>query len=86
MITDMQPYIPWFLDCNKERYPYWFGRKDPRNEVYFQKIVEFGKSINFVRMKLCPHLFGGAMVTCFFEDKEQRCKDGQSCSVKWNKE
>ena len=24
--TDVEHYIPWFLDCNRERYPYWFGR------------------------------------------------------------
>ena len=29
--TDVQKYIPWFLECNKERFPYWFGNTDPRN-------------------------------------------------------
>ena len=28
---DVTPYVPWFLDCNKQRFPYWFGHPDPRN-------------------------------------------------------
>ena len=28
---DVEPHIPWFLACNADRYPYWFGKPDPRN-------------------------------------------------------
>ena len=28
---DVDPHIPWFLACNQERYPYWYGHPDPRN-------------------------------------------------------
>ena len=31
-VQDMKKYIPWFLNCNKDRYPYWFGKPDPRNK------------------------------------------------------
>ena len=31
-VTDIEPFIPWFLTCNPARYPYWFGRPDPRNQ------------------------------------------------------
>ena len=31
---DVEPHVPWFLACNSERYPYWFGKPDPRN-YYF---------------------------------------------------
>ena len=25
-------YIPWWLECNPARYPYWFGNPEPRNK------------------------------------------------------
>ena len=28
---DVTPYVPWFLACNRQRFPYWFGHPDPRN-------------------------------------------------------
>ena len=31
-VTDVEKYIPWLLDCNPARYPYWFGKVDPRNK------------------------------------------------------
>ena len=64
-MTDKKAFIPWFLNCNRERLPYWFGKKDPRNEVFDREIRKFGKTINFYRIKMCQQLFGGAPVTCF---------------------
>ena len=64
-MTDKKAFIPWFLNCNRERLPYWFGKKDPRNEVFYREIRKFGKTINFYRIKKCRQLFGGALVTCF---------------------
>ena len=29
--TDVIPPLPWFLACNPARFPYWYGRPDPRN-------------------------------------------------------
>lgn len=26
--------IPWFLNCNPERYPRWFGKSDPRESIW----------------------------------------------------
>ena len=31
LAQDVTPYVPWFLACNKQRFPYWFGDPDPRN-------------------------------------------------------
>ena len=31
-------YIPWWLACNPPRYPYWFGRPDPRNSLLLQEL------------------------------------------------
>ena len=28
---DIQANPPWWLECNPQRYPYWFGKHDPRN-------------------------------------------------------
>ena len=30
-VTDIEKYIPWLLQCNPARYPYWYGKVDPRN-------------------------------------------------------
>ena len=30
-VSDVEKYIPWFLECNPQRFPYWFGELDPRN-------------------------------------------------------
>ena len=40
-ITDMKKYIPWFLDCNRQRYPYWFGKLDPRNKLLFEALKKY---------------------------------------------
>ena len=35
-VNDIDPYIPWWLECNKERFPYWFGEREPRLEQLFE--------------------------------------------------
>ena len=30
-VTDVKKYIPWLLECNPDRFPYWFGKLDHRN-------------------------------------------------------
>jgi len=30
-VTDVVTKLPWWLECNPARYPYWFGHPDPRN-------------------------------------------------------
>ena len=32
-VTDIVSKLPWWLECNPARYPYWFGQSDPRNEL-----------------------------------------------------
>ena len=32
-VTDVPVLLPWFLECNPARFPYWWGRPDPRNTV-----------------------------------------------------
>ena len=29
-------YVPWFLACQPQRFPYWFGEKDARNKDLWQ--------------------------------------------------
>ena len=36
---DVDPHVPWFLACNKERYPYWFGQPDPRNQDFLAALL-----------------------------------------------
>ena len=40
-ITDMERYIPWYLDCNRDRYPYWFGKLDSRNKILFESLQNY---------------------------------------------
>ena len=37
-LADIDTTVPWFLACNKERYPYWYGLPDPRNKVFLQAL------------------------------------------------
>jgi len=30
-VEDISKKLPWFLECNPDRFPYWFGKLDPRN-------------------------------------------------------
>ena len=38
-VEDVEIFIPWFLACNPDRFPYWFGRPDPRNEDLFHQLT-----------------------------------------------
>ena len=40
-ITDMERYVPWYLDCNRDRYPYWFGHLDSRNKILFESLQNY---------------------------------------------
>ena len=40
-VKDMQPFVPWFLSCNRARYPYWFGQPDPRNKDLLRALQKF---------------------------------------------
>ena len=39
---DIEPTVPWFLACNKERYPYWYGLPDPRNQAFLRALQSGG--------------------------------------------
>ena len=45
-VEDMKMYVPWFLACNPERFPYWFGKPDPRNEVLRRGLQKFFQNKN----------------------------------------
>ena len=36
-------YIPWWLACNPQRFPYWFGQPDPRNQ---ELVAEFSSKLS----------------------------------------
>ena len=42
-VTDVPTILPWWLDCHPVRYPYWFGRPDPRNHLLL-KAMQSGES------------------------------------------
>ena len=45
-VDDMEMFVPWFLACNPERFPSWFGKPDPRNEVLRRALQNFFENYN----------------------------------------
>ena len=62
-ITDVSAEVPLSLECNRERFPYWFGLSDPRNEILHNKLTDFKKSVGITGNKLCPFLFSLAYIS-----------------------
>ena len=29
-VSDVVTRVPWWLECNKARFPYWYGAREPR--------------------------------------------------------
>ena len=44
MINDTAKFVPWFLECNAKRYPYWFGKPDKRNRDLQEALKEYFRS------------------------------------------
>jgi len=38
-VTDISKQLPWFLECNPSRFPYWWGLPDPRNAALLAAIT-----------------------------------------------
>ena len=51
-ITDMERYIPWYLDCNRDRYPYWFGKLDSRNSFLAESLQNYFSTIEIKHQTL----------------------------------
>ena len=45
---DVEKYVPWFLDCNPKRYPYWYGKTEPRNKNLFESLGDIRQSLDTV--------------------------------------
>ena len=59
---DVDPEVPYFLQCNKNRYPYWFGKTDPRNEDFMKILQDFRQKHGLHPKVKCPLLFNLAYV------------------------
>ena len=44
---DVKPYLPWFLECNPKRFPYWFGKPDRRYQKMLDIIVALRNKFKF---------------------------------------
>jgi len=42
-VTDVEAYIPWYLECNPDSFPYWFGKPDPRNAALVTAMATIGE-------------------------------------------
>ena len=47
-VLDVEKFVPWFLSCNPNRYPYWFGHPDPRNEDLHRSMQDVNHSLQHV--------------------------------------
>ena len=47
-VRDMEKFVPWFLSCNPERYPYWIGKADPRNKDLLKSMKKVSLSLKHV--------------------------------------
>lgn len=57
-LPHISPKVPEYLLCNKERFPYWFGREDQRNAIFHSIIRKF-VTINEITLspdKNCKYL------------------------------
>ena len=64
MVDDDELYIPWFLDCNRERFPYWFGKEDSRYQNFLNRMKEVKQSFHFPEKRKRPDI-------CFQEYTQQ---------------
>ena len=46
-VHDIDFELPWFLDCNRDRFPYWFGQPDGRNVILLQRMAALRKALHF---------------------------------------
>ena len=68
--ADIKPRLPWFLDCNRERFPYWFRQEEPRNKIILDKLASFSARHGLKPKRLCRQLFEGAEVSCFVNNTQ----------------
>ena len=68
--ADIKPTLPWFLDCNRERFPYWFRKEEPRNQIIHEKLTLFSAKHGLRHRRLCHQLFEGATVSCFVNNSQ----------------
>ena len=38
-------HLPWHLSCNRDRFPYWFGKTDPRNVDLLKAFPAIARSV-----------------------------------------
>ena len=37
-VSDVVTRVPWWLECNKARFPYWYGVREPRLEALYEAL------------------------------------------------
>jgi len=55
--VDIDATAPWFLQCNPKRFPYWFGKPDPRNKNLVDALRRIKKSMRFSESSFYSHLY-----------------------------
>ena len=60
---DVDADVPYHLRCNKDRFPYWYGKHDPRNKKLKERIEKFKQKHKFSVENKCPFIYNLAYVT-----------------------
>ena len=66
---DVKPYLPWFLECNPERFPYWFGKPDGRYQKMLEIMVAFRNKVQYTKQK---EIFRKLFKRYFFPNRKNR--------------
>ena len=59
--SDVDPFVPWFLACNEQRFPYWYGQPDPRNQAFVDALGETNKETGTKTLFLTEGCFDEAL-------------------------
>ena len=59
--SDIDPFVPWFLACNEQRFPYWYGHPDPRNTAFLDALGETNKDMGTKKLFLTEGCFDEAL-------------------------
>ena len=71
--SDIDPFVPWFLACNKQRFPYWYGHPDPRNQAFVDALGETNKDMGTKKLFLTEGCF------------DETLRNDQPCLESWIK-
>ena len=47
------PHVPWWLACNPRRFPYWYGKPEPRNAALLYVLQQVANNVSYDDVDAC---------------------------------